>query len=280
MEDAHSVVIDLIDHGADLRSNRAVPSRHLGADLSYFAVFDGHAGARASNYMQEHFHQLLTSDCDELRSNPVEALNRAFTTIEENWLTLARSERFFDGTTAAVVLLDWANKCCTVGNVGDSEVVLASRGADGRANFSVLTEVHDPRRNESELARVCSAGGCLWHGRLGHPRFNPAAVSIGVSRAVGNLMFKDDFFTQGKTSGLAANPHIISIDFHRHDVKDRVLILGCDGLWGKVSYEKSVELAFAQLSAGDNAASISQGLVQLAVDSGSEDNITVLVVVC
>ena len=37
--------------------------------------------------------------------------------------------------------------------------------------------------------------GRIWKQRLGHPKYNPALISLGVSRAMGDLMFKHADYT-------------------------------------------------------------------------------------
>jgi len=48
----------------------------------------------------------------------------------------------------------------------------------------VLTEVHTPKRNPAEAARVTQAGGVLFKDRVGHPVIHPSFLSIAVSRAM------------------------------------------------------------------------------------------------
>lgn len=254
-----------------------LPELSLGA-LSYFAVFDGHGGARASEFSGERLYALLAEDPQILQDDPVEALRRAFARTEEEWLELARKEELMDGTTAAVVLVDKSIGCCIIGNVGDSEILLGTYDETGQ-HYRPITQVHHCKRSPTEADRVVSVGGRVWRGRLGHPQINPQVLSISVSRAIGDLFFKDKKYTEGKESGLTADPYITCEAVAQPGVEEQFLLIGCDGLWDTVSYQQAAEYVFAQLAEGLDPQEISEGLVEIASDAGSSDNITVIVVV-
>merc|ERR1711871_652466 len=100
-----------------------------------------------------------------------------------------------DGTTAAVAAL--VERLLVVGNEGDSELVLSVGGG-----AQPLTAVHNMKKNATEIDRVKAVGGKVYNHRVGHPKFNPAVISLGVSRAIGDIAFKHEKFTNGKESGL------------------------------------------------------------------------------
>ncbi|CAK0860384.1 unnamed protein product [Prorocentrum cordatum] len=139
---------------------------------------------------------------------------------------------------------------CVVGNVGDSEVIIGTRRADGVSTLEVLTEVHRIRGNAAEAARVEALGGRVWKGRVGHPRLNPKFASLAVSRAIGDLFFKDAAFTQGKASGLVADPHVTSVQVRGEGVSEQFLLLGCDGFWDKVTYQQALSYVFRLMDTG------------------------------
>lgn len=73
-----------------------------------------------------------------------------------------------------------------VANVGDSEAVMS---VDGVA--VPVSRPHNMNQNPDEEARVREAGGRVHRKRIGHPVFNPQYFNIGVTRAIGDLMYKD-----------------------------------------------------------------------------------------
>ena len=56
------------------------------------------------------------------------------------------------------------------------------------------------------------------------------------------------------------------------------LILACDGLWDKMSYQESVDFVYNSHKAGKNLNEISNLLVAEALSKGSMDNVTVVIV--
>jgi len=247
--------------------------------MSYFAIFDGHAGSRAAEFAGERLCELLAADRNALLSEPCEALRKALVQTEEEWLQMARNHEMMDGTTAAVALVDRVGHRCIVANVGDSEIVWGSSDESGRTNVKVLTEVHHLKRSASEVERVTSVGGRIWKGRLGHPKISPQVLSLSVSRAIGDLFFKDDKFTDGYKSGLTAEAYIATVDICSEDAQNEFLVIGCDGLWDTVKYAEAADFVLEKLRAREDPQSISEGLVRRAREAGSSDNITVMVVV-
>jgi len=278
MEDAHHAVLgsEAASRSSTITSDTPLCAESPLGGLSYFAVFDGHGGARAAEFCGERLCGLLAA---ELSNEPADALKRALAKLEEEWLAVARAEELMDGTTAAVALLDRAAGRCVVANIGDSEVLLGTREEAGSRSFRALTEVHHVKRSASEAQRVSAAGGRVWRGRLGHPKISPQVLSLAVSRAIGDLFFKDERYTEGRTSGLIAEPHITAIEVCGQGIAEQFLLIGCDGLWDTVSYEHAAEVVFDRLGAGEAPQTISEALVRLARDAGSSDNITVMVVV-
>eukprot|EP00930_Biecheleria_cincta_P012734 TRINITY_DN11707_c0_g1_i2.p1 TRINITY_DN11707_c0_g1~~TRINITY_DN11707_c0_g1_i2.p1 ORF type:complete len:333 (+),score=67.83 TRINITY_DN11707_c0_g1_i2:92-1090(+) len=274
MEDAHQAVLC---HG-DGQDDKTAIADALGA-FSYFAVFDGHGGTQAAEFAGERLSCALAEEASTLSRDPTEALRLAFAKVEAEWLVRARQQELFDGTTAAVALLDRAQGRCFIGNVGDSEVVLGRRDATGKTCCQVLTEVHNVRGNPAEADRVIAAGGRLWHRRLGHPKLNPRVCSLAISRSIGDLFFKDEEYVEGTVSGLIADPYMSNATWDPAECGEQILILGCDGLWDTVTHEDALEFAFNQRAGNQGPQGICEQLVKLAQENGSSDNITVMVVV-
>merc|ERR1712151_1208355 len=137
------------------------------------------------------------------------------------------------------------------------------------------TEVHNPRRNQLEADRITSLGGRIWHGRLGHPKISPQVLSLAVSRAIGDLFFKD---ADGRCSGLTAEAYIATVEICQESVVDQFLVIACDGLWDTVKYAEAADFVLEKLRVREDPQSISEGLVRKAREAGSSDNITVMVV--
>jgi len=256
MEDAHKIV--------------PPPSPSVSSPtskLSFFGVFDGHGGRRAADFAEVKLHQLLLEH-PEINTSPETALRESFLTCENMFLEQAIEEDMMDGTTAAVAII--ADGELVAGNVGDSELVLCR----GQAAVP-LCQVHNMNKNASEIQRVQQEGGVVYKNRVGHPKFNPQVISLGVSRAIGDLPFKHAKFTDGKPSGLSAEPDIATVQLTEEHT---FLIIGCDGLWDVIEHQAAVDAVLCALAEGHTPGQISQLLVKMASDAGSTDNITVMVV--
>jgi len=205
-------------------------------------------------------------------------LRAAFSETEALLLQISKEEEWMDGTTAAVAVVleeGGGRRAVVAGNVGDSEVLLGRRGPTGTPEHEVLSEVHNMARNDPERERVEAVGGKVYRSRLGHPRFNPRFASLAVSRALGDLFFKDEDLTGGQSSGLSAEPFVLRRELSPHD---SFLLLGCDGFFDTVQYLEAVEFAFSRLDANEDLQEVSAALVDLAKSKGSTDNITVVLV--
>lgn len=284
MEDYHKCMLGL----SGLDSSRSTSSLGSGdhteveaslGPFSFFGVFDGHGGARAAEFAGERLFQRLVEEKPRRKESMSEALHKAFRLTEQDWLEAAGEKEWMDGTTAAVAIVDPAAGCCIIGNVGDSEVMVGTRDVSGKESHRVLTEVHHVKRNPEEQKRVEGVGGRIWRGRLGHPAISPEVLSLAVSRAIGDMFFKDAKYTHGKDSGLTAVPHVTSIEVCSESVQQQFVLVGCDGLWETVSYEKAQDFVFRQLDGGLHPEDICKGLVKLAIQCGSSDNVTVILAV-
>jgi len=174
------------------------------------------------------------------------------------------------GTTVTAVLI--VENVLYVANLGDSDVVLCSKG-----EAIVLTESHVPS-NPSERNRVELAGGSIVSDkkgteRLGHPTWNPNFVNIGVTRAIGDLYFKSEEFVGNKKSGLIALP---SINERNLIDDDEFMIIASDGFWDVVSPKEAIDYVNSRIHLDSN--SICKELMELSKLRRSKDNITVLLV--
>eukprot|EP00928_Gymnodinium_smaydae_P035641 TRINITY_DN25046_c0_g1_i1.p1 TRINITY_DN25046_c0_g1~~TRINITY_DN25046_c0_g1_i1.p1 ORF type:complete len:403 (+),score=49.24 TRINITY_DN25046_c0_g1_i1:40-1209(+) len=301
MEDAHRSVVpeegeqlpDPRTPGGSLLSRGDVFAKgEWPAMLGFFGVFDGHGGSNAADFAESHLFEKWVGKwhAKSMATSAEEAMvawmREAILETEEALVERSREQDWMDGTTvAAVVLLEEPGGRLRVvaGNVGDSEILLGRLGADGSPAPILLSELHNMSRNEDEKRRVEAVGGRIYRGRLGHPRFNPQFASIAVTRALGDLFFKDRELTEGRESGLTAEPFVICEDVLRPvgggpGPRDAFLLLGCDGFFDVVKYQEAVEFVFERFSGGEQVQAISEALVELAQRRGSTDNITVLLV--
>ena len=201
-----------------------------GTGYSFYGVYDGHGGDKAARFLQDKlpfFVETLLKSEAENDTPRNEILAKAILQAEEEFMKIAREDQLQDGATIVCALV--GERKVYVANVGDSEAILSRNG-----QFSLLTTVHTPARNEEEEARVKAEGGRVVRGRVGHPHFNPRCFNLAVSRAVGDLMYKSEEFVEGKNSGVVA---VADTKVEEVGGGGEVLILACDGLWDVLEYQ-------------------------------------------
>lgn len=189
-----------------------------------------------------------------------EALRLAFRWMDEELLKGDDARNV--GSTAVVAMVSSSHIC--LANCGDSRAVLSRSGRAYR-----LTRDHKPEM-EDEQERIRSCGGRILD-------FNGKRVMglLAMSRAFGDHCLRD--------VGVVADPEITIID---RTPEDEFVVLASDGLWDALSDAEVCDLAtrcFRRAkergAAPDTAARVAASvLMKAALDRGSNDNITVVVV--
>jgi len=166
------------------------------------------------------------------------------------------------GSTAVVSLVSREN--IFVANCGDSRAVLSRAGTPYR-----LSRDHKPELDD-EQERIEKYGGKVLD-------FNGKRVMglLAMTRAFGDHFLRD--------VGVIAEPEITAID---RTAEDEFLILGSDGLWDVLGDREACDLTqrcfqrAEERRAGPETASrvAASVLMRAALDRGSGDNITVVVV--
>lgn len=243
---------------------------------AYYAVFDGHAGSFAANWCAANVYKLLAQNLLLFSGHwSVPAIFAStFEQADRRLATVQGTDR--SGCTAAIVYVkteivqqsrrrysfspaEAARHAATCGsvkknrtlytaNVGDSRIVLSSRGMARR-----LT--HDHRASDSgETLRIRQLNGKVTMGRVNG--------QLAVSRAIGDLALKP---------WVSARPHTSSLLL---DDDDEFVIIACDGVWDVVKDQVAVDL----IRHIENVTEAAQELVRHALFKGSTDNVTCMVV--
>ncbi|MGH0122939.1 UNVERIFIED_CONTAM: hypothetical protein FKN15_064991 [Acipenser sinensis] len=159
MQDAHVL---LNDFSAEVSPLPARVSR-----LSYFAVFDGHGGARASRFAAQNLHLNLArkfpkGDVSNLEKMVKKSLLDSFKQTDDDFLKHASSQKpaWKDGSTATCVLV--VDDVLFIANLGDSRAVLCrAAGEDSKKMCALsLSKEHNPTQYEERM-RIQRAGGTV-----------------------------------------------------------------------------------------------------------------------
>ncbi|KAL4855612.1 putative protein phosphatase 2C 8 [Chlorella vulgaris] len=190
------------------------------------------------------------------------ALAKAFHLTDDEFGNMGGYEHLaLVGTTAVVALI--GNRMLYVANCGDSRAVLCRSGG-----ALPLTDDHKAAR-EDETARVEAAGGQIlfWNGVR-------VMGLLAVSRAIGDHSLRPYVIAEPEVTIIARHP------------SDEVLVMASDGLWDVMNNQEAVTLAKKCLGRARSRGSTRQSaarvaatvLTRAAVDRGSRDNVTVVIV--
>lgn len=155
------------------------------------------------------------------------------------------------GCTACVCFV--SRRYFTLVNIGDSRAVLSQSGTAKR-----LTQDHKAT-DKSEQSRIKAAGGGIVMGRVNG--------FISVSRALGDWCIK---------ALVISDP-----DIYRYErtAADEFIILACDGVWDVLSDQQAVDIINKCLKDSGSPQRAASELKNAALRLGSQDNVSVLVLV-
>eukprot|EP00667_Euglena_gracilis_P006134 EG_transcript_6189 len=224
-----------------------------------FAVFDGHMDPDCSAYLGEHFPPAVAKAKPPLTD---EALQDLSVDLDCEYLALNK-ESGSTGTFFIANIVKGENVVTydiQVGNVGDSRVVC---GRDGKA--IPMTTDHKPTLPE-ERARIVACGGDVVNARVDG--------NLAVSRAFGDSQYKGGPGGPRKQKVIAL-PEVTHITCTSEDF----MVLCCDGVFeGNFSNEQVIEFVTQQLQETKDLGLIAAAVCDAALERGSKDNITCMVV--
>jgi protein phosphatase 1L len=219
-----------------------------GNQCGFFGVFDGHGGARAAEYVQNHIFENLAAH-PKFESDTALAIAESYNQTDQDYLKSENAQNKDAGSTASTAVIV-GNKLL-IANVGDSRAVISRAG-----QAIALSVDHKPNRSD-ERQRIENAGGVvMWAGtwRVGGV--------LAVSRAFGDRLLKRYVIPEPE------------IQEETIKTGDDFLILASDGLWDVISNQDAVQLVQSVTDAQEAA----KKLTDEAYNRGSADNITCVVV--
>jgi len=255
MEDTHIVIDDLKKKYPDL----GLKEEHY----SVYGVFDGHGGPEASKLVKKMLHKNVLNDPAFAKGDIETALRNGFSKTDKEILSVSESDNWKSGSTAVLCLV--INNSLYVANAGDSEAVLGRRTENGYEAV-LLSEKHKPTE-QGEKDRIKKAGGHVVFGRV--------MGSLAVARAFGDRDFKHPY-NKAEDHFVTSEPFIRKIQLVPEE--DEFLIVSCDGLWDRLTYQHAVEFVANARNEGRYPTETSQLLVKDSLDRGTLDNVTAIVI--
>ncbi|CAL4909864.1 unnamed protein product [Urochloa decumbens] len=257
----------------------------------FFGVYDGHGGVQVANYCRERIHSVLIEELSKAEES-VSGADLSGLESKKQWEKafvdcFSRVDAEVGGnatTTGKPVAPDTVGSTAVVAVVCSSHIIVANCG-DSRAVLCrgkqplALSVDHKPNR-EDEYARIEAQGGKViqWNG------YRVLGV-LAMSRSIGDRYLK---------------PYIIpvpEVTIVARAKDDECLILASDGLWDVMTNEevcdaarkrillwhkKNADASSSAQRSGESpdqaAQAAAEYLSKLALQKGSKDNITVVVV--
>lgn len=267
MQDEHILMEDI---------TQQIPNLHPSVyRVSFFAVYDGHGGARASRFASRHLHKFLLDKFPKGEVSIVEkemkkTLVETFKKTDEEFLKEATKTKpsWKDGTTATVMVV--INETVFIAWLGDSQAVLCRQKEDNSCIPIPLTTEHSPSVYEERI-RIQKAGGHVKDGRV--------LGVLEVSRSIGDGQYKK--------LGVSCVPDVKKCQLTD---QDRYIVLACDGLWKRFSFSECISFTnnvledASILESNDKTAmevrcqNVCQKLANEAVLRLSADNVTVILI--
>eukprot|EP01116_Phalansterium_solitarium_P015173 TRINITY_DN3337_c0_g1_i1.p1 TRINITY_DN3337_c0_g1~~TRINITY_DN3337_c0_g1_i1.p1 ORF type:complete len:517 (-),score=136.78 TRINITY_DN3337_c0_g1_i1:11-1561(-) len=255
MEDRH-VAVD------SLNANYPELFESIPQACSFYAVYDGHGGVEAAVMCEQLLHTSIVEDPEFASGNVETAIRNGFRQTDSKILQDSVDKQWQAGSTAVMALV--VGQTLHVANLGDSEMLVAKRSA-GKLEPLVVSVKHKPT-DDAEKDRIKNAGGMVVRGRI--------FGMLAVSRSFGDRDYKHPF-NDVEEHFVSNVPHVASMDLgHEH----LFMVLSCDGLWDKMTYEDVVASVAASRDKGLSPTDAAKVLVQAASDRGSLDNISAIVV--
>lgn len=261
--------------------------------VTIFGVLDGHGSADCAQYVAEEIPSKITALLRKRGTREAggveEALYQTFREIDLDYLrTCAGSNA---GSTACVLFLHHQRNTILIANTGDTRAVLCHNHI--AINLSYDRKATDPE----EVSRIVRSGGFVKGGRV--------QGILAVTRAFGDLQLKKvsgysseslsshsgKQFNPDSTEILICDPEISSFS---PITQDEFMIVATDGLWDVMTSQQAVDIVLEECSKiglvlppSDSMTidlkskldKIANILLSRALELGSTDNITVMIIV-
>lgn len=255
-------IADTIGRRPNMEDEVVIVGRFRGnSNEDMVALFDGHGGRSAVDYVLEKFHLILQEKFNKDNKSSESEESSTCNILKESFLEIneqMKKDKVEGGATAICALI--IKDSLYIANCGDSRAVLCSKGNTLRCSVD-----HRPDVPEEEK-RIRALGGHITTSidRLGKVT-SRVCGRLAVSRALGDFILEPY---------VTADPYIFGPLSLQLPSENSFLILACDGVWDKVSDEDAVSIVSCIPDPQQAAAK----LRDFAYSEGSDDNISVVVV--
>ena len=256
-EDKHKIIINMDNNDKSL------------APVNFFAVFDGHGGKNVSSYLEENYHKYFVNKFMDLNYGKYNSMINNFKKTHEHIQTKLedkfRNISYTVGSTSLACLFYKKGNCINyyISNVGDCRAVLCNQ-----YNKAIQLSVDHKPNSVDEKNRINQLGGKIYF-----DGYDWRVGNLSVSRAFGDIDSKPF---------VSHSPDVFKYSL---SPQDKFLILACDGLWDVFSNQKAINFVLSKMKNMNiennnkrNRNNIAQMLANEAIEIGSTDNISVVII--
>jgi serine/threonine protein phosphatase PrpC len=253
-EDKHSVILNMNGENKNI------------ANINFFGIYDGHGGKFVSKFIENKLPSVFTDSRVKYPIDPAQ-IHTLYESMQNILKKNFTNESTNCGSTCLVVAHYKDSKDDSYGhlnviNLGDSRCVLC------RDNIGIsLTKDHKPNWPE-ERHRITQLGGKITKEVNDDWRIRDLAVS----RAFGDI---------------ESNPYVSFIPDvfqYKLEKKDKFMVIACDGLWDVMDPQETINFVLNHcyddrlIGRINKTLNIARKLAEHAIQKGSGDNVTIIVV--
>jgi len=260
---------------------KRMEDQHLVAsydDLEMYGVFDGHGGSDVVKFVARHLAEALLPPFEAREKSGI-SMKELKTTVDTVYRNLDREmfERRFDaGCCALVTIFDKKSCDMWVINLGDSKALLFTKDCQQLLQTFEKTPADADEKERIVNAEAEVRGKVTQKTPNGVERING---KLAVSRAFGDIEFKTPAKNSSHYTPRRGPVSVIPI-FHHIKLNFNstyYLLMACDGLWfdGGITNQFTNEEVMNSIAHKHVDA---KSLVEEAIDRGSKDNVTVMIV--
>ena len=243
-EDRVSIIVNAKNPKKNINNNE----NNKWPNISFFGIFDGHAGNKCSEYLKYNLHHFIFNS-SQFPNFPLKAIELGFKNCENSYMKSIHNKTRnqysdYSGSCAIIVLI--IDDMCYIANLGDSRAIYSY---DTGTKFYQLSRDQKPN-DPKEKKRIYRAGGSIFKASLsqyGFPftikesdlgfkipfRILPGRLAVSiyliiqVARAFGDV--------EAKIPNLGGNPKVLiaqpCITTFRIDEKSDFILIGCKDIF-------------------------------------------------
>lgn len=222
--------------------------------FAFYCVLDGHGGSQVAKFTKDNFVKTLRPKLEAHKEGqPIGNVVESAVSALETQLKMIGGRDC--GSTFCAVLVDKKTKRVYYVNIGDSQALAVRFDSKDNLHADFKGAVHKVANPEEE-ARVKASGGSILNGRL--------AGNLLITRSLGDFDLRE--------YGLISTPDIRESELF----KNKLVVIASDGIWDVIDREATVKLV--KTNAKRSLDELARAMVKTAVEKGSVDNISVIVV--